>query len=110
MDDSATLHLVGLRELVARACAETVVVRHGLLICSSLVTLRAAEGHASVRFRKLFTSVDLRNITDVYKMAADVVKKTLKFAGYWNVIRNQMKDVQVHINGSNGRDKMKCIS
>ena len=56
MDDSATLHLVGLRELVARACAETVVVRHGLLICSSLVTLRAAEGHASVRFRKIVRS------------------------------------------------------
>ena len=62
MDDSATLHLVGLRELVARACAETVVVRHGLLICSSLVTLRAAEGHASVRFRKIVRSSKYRYV------------------------------------------------
>ena len=41
MRESVTLHLVRLGELVARARAQTVVVRHGLLIYSSLVTLRA---------------------------------------------------------------------
>ena len=45
-----TLHLVRLRELVARACAETVVVRHGFLICSSLVTL---EPHISFISQRL---------------------------------------------------------